>query len=93
MLGDQRDYRGVAPMLTVETEVNGDSKSTNERGPSLAGSLRMSCRYKRFLFCLVGSVQNMFFPTAHYFNIFVPISQQGGQAAVPGRLSLGIRGQ
>jgi hypothetical protein len=23
------------PLLTVETEVNGDSKSTNERGPSL----------------------------------------------------------
>ncbi len=29
------------PLLTVETEVNGDSKSTNERGPSLVvvGSL------------------------------------------------------
>ncbi len=24
-------------LLTVETEVNGDSKSTNERGPSLVG--------------------------------------------------------
>jgi hypothetical protein len=39
-------------MLTVETKVNRDSKSTNERGPSLVGSLGMSCRYKRFLFCL-----------------------------------------
>jgi hypothetical protein len=27
------------PLLTVETEENGDSKSTNERGPSLVGSL------------------------------------------------------
>ncbi len=25
------------PLLTVETEVNGDSKSTNERGPSFVG--------------------------------------------------------
>jgi hypothetical protein len=25
------------PLLTVETEINGDSKSTNERGPSLVG--------------------------------------------------------
>jgi hypothetical protein len=34
--------------LTVETEMNGDSKSTCESGPSLG----LSCRYKRFLFCL-----------------------------------------
>jgi hypothetical protein len=40
------------PLLTVETEVNGDAESTNERGPSLVGSLSLSCRYKRFLFCL-----------------------------------------
>jgi hypothetical protein len=40
------------PLLTVETDVNGDSKSTNERGPYLVGSLGSSCRYKRFLFCL-----------------------------------------
>jgi hypothetical protein len=26
------------PLLTLETEMNGDSKSTNERGPSLVGS-------------------------------------------------------
>ncbi len=30
----------------------GDSKSTNERGPCLVGLLGLSCRYKRFLFCL-----------------------------------------
>ncbi len=27
------------PLLPVETEVNGESKSTNERGPSLVGLL------------------------------------------------------
>ncbi len=42
-------------LLTFETEVNGDSKSTNERGPSLVGSLGLLCRYKRFCFCLVFS--------------------------------------
>ncbi len=31
----ERPERGVWPLLTVETEVNGDSKSTNERGPFL----------------------------------------------------------
>ncbi len=52
------------PLLTVETEVNGDSKSTNERGPSLVGSMGLSCRYNRFLFCIVCSSrpeQNIFF--------------------------------
>jgi hypothetical protein len=29
-----------------------------------------------------------FFLTIHYFNAFVPIAQQAGQAAVLGRLSL-----
>ncbi len=30
------------PLLTVKTEVNGDSKRTNERGPFLVGSLGFS---------------------------------------------------
>jgi hypothetical protein len=52
-------------LLTVETEVNGDSKSTNERGPSLVSSLGMSCRYNSFCFCsalvaLVCPEQNIF---------------------------------
>jgi hypothetical protein len=49
-------------MLTVNTEVNGDSMSTNERGPSLVGSLGSSCWYKRFLpalAALVGQVQTI----------------------------------
>ncbi len=44
-----RDAREGWPLLTVETEANGDSWSTNERGPSLVGSLALSCQYKRFL--------------------------------------------
>ena len=43
---DHRDERGVA-LTEVEAEANGDSKSTNERGPTLVECL--SCRYKRFL--------------------------------------------
>jgi hypothetical protein len=42
------------------------------------------------MFCLGWSsrpVQNLFFLTIHYFNFFVLIAQQGGQVAVPGRLS------
>jgi hypothetical protein len=33
---------------------------------------------------------NIFFLTVHYFNSFVPIAQEAGQAAVLGRLSLSI---
>jgi hypothetical protein len=36
------------PLLTFETEANGDSRSTYERGPSLVGSLGSMCRYKIF---------------------------------------------
>ena len=31
--GTTRETREGWPLLTVETEVNGDSRSTNERGP------------------------------------------------------------
>ncbi len=47
----KKETIGVA-LLTIETEVNGDSKRTNERGPSFVGSLGLPYRYKRFLFCL-----------------------------------------
>jgi hypothetical protein len=36
------------PLLTVETEANGDLWSTNERGPSLVGSMGSSCGHKSF---------------------------------------------
>ncbi len=38
-----RETRGGWLLLTVETEVKEDSKSTNERGSSLVGLLGMSC--------------------------------------------------
>jgi predicted peptidase len=34
-----RETREGWPLLTSETEANGDSKSTNKKGPSLVGSL------------------------------------------------------
>ncbi len=91
LLDIQRDYycREGWPLLAVVTEVNGDSKSTYERGPFLVGSLGLSCWYKRFLFCFGWSSQpstKMFFLAIHYFNSFVPIAQQAGQAGVLGRL-------
>jgi hypothetical protein len=87
----ERLERGC-PLLAVETEVNGDSKNTNEKSLSLVGSLRLSCQYKRFLFCLgcsiVGSLQNIFFLTVLSISILLSLAQQAGQAAVLGRLSL-----
>jgi hypothetical protein len=65
----QGDQRGVAPAVCrnpfslVKNEVNGDSKSTNERGPALFGSLGSSCPYKRLLSCLGCSGQ----PSPKYF--------------------------
>ncbi len=47
-----RETREGWPLLTVETEVNGDSKSTNERGSSLVGSWGLS-RQKRDFFVLL----------------------------------------
>ncbi len=39
-----RETREGWPLLTVDNEINGDSRSTNEWGPSLVGSLGLSCR-------------------------------------------------
>ncbi len=50
-IGESKEREGW-PMPTVETEVNGDSKSTKEKSPSLVGSL-------------VSQVQNTFFLTVH----------------------------
>ncbi len=70
-------------MASAEAEVNGVSKSTNERGPSLGGS--MACRmhvvqvqviFFSALAALVGPVQNIFLLTVHYFNSFVLLAQQ-----------------
>ncbi len=45
----QRDYRKGWPLLTVETEVNGESKSTNER--VLPRLVRWACRAGTRNFC------------------------------------------
>jgi hypothetical protein len=42
------------------------------------------------LAALVGPVKNICCLTVHYFNFFVPIAHQAGQAAVLGRLSLSV---
>jgi hypothetical protein len=60
---------------------------------SLVGYLGLSYRYERFLSCLgcfSWSSTKYFFHPVHYFNFFVHIVQQAGQAAVLGRLSLSI---
>ncbi len=75
-------------MLTVETEVNGDSKSTNDRGPSLVSSICLLCRYNRFLFspgCSSRPNIIYFFP---HRTLFLFLCPQTGQAAVLDRLSL-----
>jgi hypothetical protein len=56
----------------------------------LVGSLGLSCRHLFCLGCYSRPVQNIIFLTADYFNSFVPIAQQAGQAAVLGRLSLSV---
>jgi hypothetical protein len=69
--------------------VNGDSKSTNKRGPSLVGSLGSSCRYKRLLSCLlpalVSPVQNIFPPCTLFQSLFSnrPATLTGSRAGPP----------
>ncbi len=59
-----RDSKEGCHVMSVETKVNGDSKSKNERSPSLVSLLGMSCRYTRdlcsVLAALVGPVLNIF---------------------------------
>ncbi len=46
-----RDTREGWPLLLLTVKLNGDSKSTNKRVPSLVCSVGLSCRYKRFWYC------------------------------------------
>ncbi len=90
-----RETREGWPLPTVETEVNGDSKKTNERGPFVAGSLDLSCRHKRFCSswaALVDLVQNIFSSmyTISIPQFLCPPRQQAGQAAVMGRTFLSV---
>jgi hypothetical protein len=66
---------------------------TSERG--LSWLVRWACRastrdFFPALAALVGPVQNIFSSPVHNFNSFEPVTQQAGQAAVQGRLSLGV---
>jgi len=75
---EQRDYREGWHLPTVETELNGDSKKTNERYPFLAGrwASRVGTRdFYSAVAALVGLVQNIFFLTENR----KPIAQQAGQ--------------
>jgi hypothetical protein len=47
-----RETREEGPLLNVEAEANGDSKRTNERGPSLVDSLGSSCRVEEIFVLL-----------------------------------------
>ncbi len=76
-----RETRERWPLLTVGTEVNGDSKSTNEWGPFLG-----------WLVGLVVPVQEIFFSP---YTISIPLSPSASklctvQAAMLGRLSLSM---
>jgi hypothetical protein len=60
--------------LLIKTEVNGDSKRTNERGPSLVGLLGSSCRYMRLLFSIGSSGKpssQIFFSSLYTISIYV----------------------
>ncbi len=84
-----RDTREGWPLLTDETEKNADSKSTNERGPSLVGLLGLSCQYKRFWFCLGcsswPSIKYLFPPRTlfQFLCIRRPASWAGSRAGSP----------
>ncbi len=75
-----REIREGWPLLTVETAVNGDSRSTNEKGPFLVGSLGLLADTREFCFALAALVvQNIFFLTALYFSSYVPIASKLGR--------------
>ncbi len=84
------------PLLAVETDANGDSGWTYERGPSLAGLMGSSCSTSYFcpvLTALVGPIQHVYFPLRiQYFvnSLFPSPSKLHGQAVVSGRLSLNM---
>jgi hypothetical protein len=77
------------PLLTIEAEVNGDSRSTYERGPSLIGSWAFSAGTGDFcpaLAALVGPGSKHFFPHNTQFQFFCPhcpASWTGSHAGSP----------
>ncbi len=89
-----RETKEGWPLLSVETEVNGDSTRGNERCP-FYWLVRWACRACTRDFALPwlfwkAQYKNIFFLTVHIFNSFVPVAQQAGQATLLGRLSLNV---
>ncbi len=88
-----RETREGWPLLTVKTEVNGDSRSTYEM-PWLIGWLVgfvmpvRTIALRPALAALAGPVLNIISSPQHFFTLLVPIAQQRGLAVVLGRLSL-----
>jgi hypothetical protein len=86
------------PLLTIETETNGVSRSTYERCPSLVGSLGSLCLYERFFSCLgcfsrprSAKYKLFLFLTVHSFTSFYPqrlASWAGGRATSPVSLNM-----
>jgi hypothetical protein len=75
MCETRETYREGWPLLTVETEANGDSKSTNEQG--LPWLVRCAHRAGTRDFCpalaaLVAPVQKVFFLTRTLFQFICP---------------------
>ncbi len=81
------------PLLTVETETNGNIWSTNEG--VLPWLVRWAHRagtrdFYSALAALVSPVQNIIFLNVHFFNLCVSMAQQPVQAIVQSRLSLNV---
>jgi hypothetical protein len=74
------------PMLTVETEANGNSRSSW----LVHGLVVPVQEIFSGLGCSSCPVQNIFFRLTLFQLTFVPIAQQAGQAVVLGRLSLNV---
>jgi hypothetical protein len=93
LLYPRETREGWAPLLTVELRQMG-TQSVQMKGV-LHWLVCWALQEGTKDFCpavaaLVSPVQNSFFLTVHYFNTFVPIAQQAGQAVVQGRLSLNM---
>jgi hypothetical protein len=87
-----RETREGCHLLTINNKEIGDSKRTKGKGFCL-GMFRWVGRAGTFCLAsaaLAGPVQNIFSLAVHYFNLFVPIAQQAGQAVVLGCLSLSM---
>ncbi len=68
-----RETREVWPLLTVNTEVNGNSKRTNEKGIFLGWFIGLVVPVQEILVsalaALVGPVQNIFFSSSYIISI------------------------